>query len=98
MHRWNSSVMVWNGEVGHPIYEYFSPTMMQHLRGDQDWIGKLLPNLNTLPPDWVVKLRYMKDGGKAGPEPGNKVVLCMPGKNLKAAKRFKWVEEAWTTQ
>jgi len=89
--RYNSSVMVWNAGAGGRIWKYFKLKDMALFRGDQDWIASIMPDLDTFPKRWVTKLRFCPDG----PPPDAKVILVMPGKNEKAARRYRWIKELW---
>ena len=101
IHRFNTSVTVWNTEnfPYYEIYEKFAKnadTYMQKLRGDQDFIGKYWPQIETFPKEWITKLRFCP-GPKHDkrPDPKAKVILSMPWKNSVAAEKFKWVKEMW---
>ena len=87
----NSSVITFEKGTGTEIYTEFSDLAMKVYRGDQDWIGSIMPDLNTMPHTWFRKLKHCP----LGPPEGVKVILCMPWKNNVAAKRYGWVKELW---
>jgi hypothetical protein len=94
----NSSVMFFNTEEMSSVYERFNESVMKDFRGDQDWLGHLVQEkaitLSFYDHTWITKLRYCPGHGKK-PSHAAKVILCMPGKNNKAAKAFPWVERIW---
>ncbi len=95
--RYNSSVMVFDPDVGDRLYEDFNEACMSYWRGDQDYISTRLPGLDVFPKSWISKVKYL---GVAAPPADLKIALCMKGggaprKNEDIAKEFKWVEEAW---
>lgn len=94
IHRFNSSVMSFSPPVGELLFHscYQRPEVRKMYRGDQDLIGQFYPFVNTFPSDWIIKLRDCPNGN---PPASAKIVLCMPGKNVRAAKRYKWVRDAW---
>lgn len=89
--RYQSSVMVWRPPAGREAFERFGDEARTRFRGDQDWLGHVLPDQPTLPATWFRKLRHCQDG----PPEGVKVVLSMPWKNDEAAERFEWVRDTW---
>jgi hypothetical protein len=90
--RYNSSVMVFDPHTRDEIYMNFSNTVMRIYRSDQDWIGKLLPRLDTFPKEWIQKLGDCEGGI---PKPEMKIMLCMPKKNDEAAQEFDWIKKLW---
>ncbi len=53
----NSSVMVWDaGEVDN-LFTKFDESVMDRLKGDQDWITEQMPEAKTFPRDWCVSYR-----------------------------------------
>jgi hypothetical protein len=90
--RFNSSVMVWNaGEQAH-LYERFTPALTERLWGDQDAIGEATPEAATFPDGWCPRFSAL-EGGKLALE--TKVILMKTPKNIEAARRYRWVREAW---
>jgi hypothetical protein len=90
--RFNSSVMVWNAGEQSAIYDTFTPEIPKRLWGDQDRIGELCPRAATFPDDWCPRFSDVKDGVLP---PAAKVVLMKTPKNIVAAQRHRWVDEAW---
>lgn len=90
--RYNSSVIVFDKGEGTDIYSKFTPSVMDKLRGDQDWTGHIFPNAATFPPSWFMKLKHCTEG----PPDGVKVVLSMPWKCDVASEMFNWVGKLWT--
>lgn len=90
--RFNSSVMVFNaGEQTH-IVDRFTSDTPRDLWGDQDHIGECCPDAATMPASWCPRLSEIHDG--LVPTDA-KVVLCKTPKNVEAARRYRWVREAW---
>jgi hypothetical protein len=89
VHAYNSSVMSFDADKAERFWFEFDAESMTDFRGDQDFIAHVDGGLDTFPRDWVRKLR---DGE---PKEGTKVVLCMPDKNKVAAKKHKWIADAW---
>lgn len=91
VHRYNSSVMVWDAPVGNQLFENWKPDIAARLWGDQDWIGEQMPNEATMPASWFPRISEAQP-----PWPKEtKVVLVKKPKNHLAASRWKWFEEAW---
>lgn len=92
VHRFNSSVMVWNaGEQSH-LWERWSPAVCGVLHGDQDHIGKEAPDAATFPSAWFPRISAIRNG----PVPADaKVILAKVPKNVEAARKWSWVREAW---
>jgi len=90
--RFNSSVMVWEGGTETDLYTRWSPAVARRLWGDQDWIGEQRPDAVTLPAEWFPRISTIG----AGPvPPAARVVLVKTPKNAEAARRYRWVREAW---
>lgn len=91
--RFNSSCMVWDGGTLGKLFYSWSPADTLRLWGDQDFIGEqVAPNAaQTFPVEWFPRLSELR----GAPSPAAKVVLCKKPKNEEAAKRFRWVFEAW---
>jgi len=90
--KFNSSVMAFDAGEGEELFLEFVPYIRYNLRGDQDWLAYRFPTIATFPSGWITKLRYLKNGK---PNPENRIVLCMPGKNEVACKKYPWVKEIW---
>jgi hypothetical protein len=90
--KYNSSVMAFNAGAGSRLYHLFTVKAMNEFRSDQDWIGRVFPDLDTFPGNWVTKLRYCPNGK---PPEETKIMLCMPGKNDRAAQRYEWIRKIW---
>ena len=75
----NSSVMAFDAESFGHLFTEFTPSVMDRLNGDQDWISDRIPNAATFPADWCVSYkvrRYLKL--KTIPEDAR--VICYHGK------------------
>lgn len=90
--RYNSSVMVFTAGAQAALWSTWSPAVADRLWGDQDWIGEQVPKATTLPPAWVPRLSAI---GADGPGPEARVVISKKPKNLEAARRWAWFDEAW---
>ena len=53
----NSSVMAWDAGEMDGIYTNFTPSVMERLAGDQDWISEQIPNAETFPAKWCPSYR-----------------------------------------
>lgn len=91
--RFNSSVMVWDYGVGHEIHDLWTHKIAARLWGDQDWIGEVCPKAATMPAEWFPRLSQL--GCAPSWTPHAKVVLCKKPKNVEAAARYPWFNEAW---
>ena len=95
--RYNSSVMLFDREA-EVLYDTFvedPDKWMAKFRGDQDFIGHVLPDLHGLPSDWVVKLR---DHRRVPIPTSVKILLCMDGsngKNDRALQRYPELKKLW---
>jgi len=91
--KYRNGVMAWDKGARSEIYTKFSPDVMQKFRGDQDWIGHILPNEATFPDQWFIKIR---DCSKKQPPPEDvKIVFCNPTKNDQAVNIYPWTAEIW---
>ena len=95
--KYNSSVMVFDPGAADKLYEKLDEKVIEKYWGDQDYIADRLPLLDTFPLRWIQKL---KDCPNGIPNKDMKIALCMlgrdkPGKNIQAAKEYKWVKELW---
>ena len=73
----NSSVMVWDAGVADHIYNNFTPTVMDRLNGDQDWISEQIPHADTFPSDWCVSYKVRR--AKLNTMPKDARVVCYHG-------------------
>lgn len=100
VHKFNSSIMAFdaNTELTDDLWYTFiqnSEAIMERFRGDQDYIAfQGADRLDRFPKEWTTKLRYLTDKNRKPKD--KKVVLCMPGKNEHAAKKYRWVNDIWT--
>lgn len=92
VHRFNSSVMVWDAGVNYRLFDDWTPSVAARLWGDQDWIGEQMPSAACLPAEWFPRISEL---GNEPPAEGAKVVLMKKPKNVEAAKRWPWVQQAW---
>lgn len=92
VHRFNSSVMVWDRDVPRALWDEWTPAVATRLWGDQDWIGEHSVDARTMPEEWFPRLSEL---GNERPGPDAKVVLCKRPKNVEAAKQHQWVRDAW---
>lgn len=92
--RFNSSVMVWHADLSTTAAVYWTwvPAVASRLWGDQDWIGEQCPHAAVMPGAWFPRVSEL---GADRPGPDAKVVLCKVPKNVEAAQRWPWVQEAW---
>lgn len=90
--RFNSSVMVWDAGVNTDLYERWTPSVAQHLWGDQDWIGRERPESDRMPLEWFPRISELKE---RAPKPPVKVVLVKHPKNHDVVSLYPWVKEAW---
>jgi hypothetical protein len=90
--RFNSSVMTWHaGEQAH-LFHGFDHALTERLWGDQDAIGEACPEAATFPDAWCPRFSAL-EGARLTPEA--KVILMKTPKNVEAARRYRWVREAW---
>jgi len=90
--RFNSSVMSWDAGVHPELYTDWSPAVARRLWGDQDWIGEQCPQAAAMPLDWFPRL---SESGPPPWKPTARVMLCKKPKNLEAAMKWHWFNEAW---
>jgi hypothetical protein len=93
VHRFNSSVMVWDHGCNHELYCDWKPEVTKRLWGDQDWIGAQRPGAASMPAEWFPRLSSL--GSRQGWPKSAKVVLCKKPKNEQAVQVFPWFDEAW---
>ncbi len=73
----NSSVMSWDaGKVDH-LFTEFNESVMDRLKGDQDWISEQMPDAKTFPPDWCVS--YTKSVKKFNAVPPSAKIVVFHG-------------------
>ena len=90
--RFNSSVMVFNAGEQAPLFDQWTPAVADRLHGDQDWIGEQASEAVAMPLEWFPRLSEL---GGSPPAPSAKVVLAKTPKNLEAARRWRWFDQAW---
>lgn len=91
--RYNSSVMVWDRhDRVHMLHHLWTSAVALRLWGDQDFIGEVMPNEDTMPIEWFPRLSEIKEGSVP---PEAKVILCKVPKNHEAARLYPWVKEIW---
>lgn len=91
VHRYNSSVMVWDAGIADGLFNSWNPAVAERLWGDQDYIGEQMPSEVTMPVTWFPRISAVQPPWPAD----TKVVLVKKPKNHLAAQRWKWFEEAW---
>jgi alpha-N-acetylglucosamine transferase len=98
---YNASVILFErGEITEKIYNEFNtdPKMfMSQFRGDQDFLKTFFPDFDKFPKEWIRKIRWCfdEDNKKFGVPSELKILLCMPWKNDKAARRLNIVKRLW---
>lgn len=92
VHRFNSSVMVWDAGELDALFAAWSPSVTSLYWGDQDFIGVMRPDADLLPGEWFPRLSAVQ----GGPVPAAaKVVLAKKPKPEEAARRWPWAAEVW---
>lgn len=91
VHRYNSSVMVWDAGVPDDLFKSWTPAVAERLWGDQDFIGEQMPSEMTMPAEWFPRISAVQPPWPAD----TKVVLVKKPKNHLAANRWPWFERAW---
>lgn len=91
--KYKSPLMVWNHNCRPQIWNNFYLGIMNELVGDQDWIGKICPNEETLPEGWFDEERYYKNGNI--PEKCKVLGITHNEKNKGAARDREWVRKYW---
>jgi hypothetical protein len=94
VHKYNSSVMVWNGGEQSRLYSEWSPKVAERLWGDQDWIGEKATNAIAMPIEWFPRLSQVSQTDPPDIA-GAEVILCKKPKNVDAATKWPWFAEAW---
>jgi hypothetical protein len=63
----NSSVMFWHRDAGRKVWDDFTPSVMDELHGDQNWVSKVLwpQTLELYPPGLACSYKYhtLRDDG-----------------------------------
>lgn len=90
---YNSSVMRFDFGSHPELYDECSPAIKHKLWGDQDWIGRRLPNQPLFPVEWFPRLSEIQEPPKWPADA--RVILCKRPKNHEAVLRWKWFSEAW---
>lgn len=93
VHRFNSSVMVWNAGAARNIYTRWAPEIADRLWGDQDWIGEVRDHEDVFPPEWTPRLSALGDPPVVPPEA--RIVLCKKPKNTEAVRRWPHLRKYW---
>lgn len=95
----NSSVMVWDAGTHASLYDKWSPPVAQRLSSDQDWIGEQLPRAAEMPRAWFPRISELSIPNSVAVAPilpaDAKVVLVKVPKNVEAAEKWPWFDEAW---
>jgi len=59
----NSSVMLWRGDAGRDIWEWYQPAAVDRLHGDQNWITRVMGHrMKLIPPGWAGSYRLGPPG------------------------------------
>ena len=74
----NSSVMAWDAGTADHLYTQFDETVMDRLRGDQDWINERFCGAATFPKKWC--LSYKKNKQSLGHMSDQCKILIFHGK------------------
>lgn len=88
---YNSSVMKLTGKETH-VWERFTPNIMSHMHGDQDWITECMPGAKTFPPAWFPSFKFDSCVGGVPPEAMGCNFHGMPKPHQITSG---WVPEAW---
>jgi len=90
---YSSAFMAWNHGEKSEIYTEFDSSVPKKLRGDQDWMARILgKNEPTMPHEWFQRLSACR---KKGPNESTKVVFCVKPKNHIAVEEIEWVRKIW---
>ena len=90
--RFNSSVMVWEGDSPAHLYLDWKPAAAARLSGDQDWIGEQSADAVGMPRAWFPRLSEVQ---RPPFDPDVKVILTKSPKNHVASARLPWFEPLW---
>lgn len=77
--RFNSSVMAWDADDAGHLFTEFTASVMDRMKGDQDWISERMLDAQEFPADWCVSYkvrRYLK----LRTLPTDARVICYHGK------------------
>mgnify|MGYP001557842518 CR=1 FL=1 len=75
--RLNSSVMAWDAEKANHLFTEFTPSVMERLNGDQNWISEQMPDAATFPEDLCVSYKVRRAKLKTIPKDAR--VVCYHG-------------------
>lgn len=97
VHGFNSSVMSFDPEKASKYWEIFSGDpihFMNLFRGDQDFLKHFgSQDIDLFHHTWVKKIKDLSNPW-IRPEK-EKIILCMPGKNIEASMKYEWIKEIW---
>ena len=93
--KYNTSVMVWDAKDPRisKLHAMWRPHIASTLWGDQDYVGMMLPNEQTMPAEWFPRVSDVDANPDALKDAV--VVLCKKPKNVDAAFTRPWVKENW---
>lgn len=87
----NSSVMKLTGKET-KVWERFTPNVMSHMHGDQDWITECMQDAPTFPREWFPSFKL--DNCLAGP-PDGAMAINFHGLPKPHQITSGWVPEVW---
>lgn len=73
----NSSVMAWDAAYASRLYTEFSPSVIERMQGDQDWINERMPDAAMFELGWCVS--YRGQVRPRGSVPSSARVICYHG-------------------
>lgn len=76
--RFNSSVISWDAGSADHLYTNFTPSVMDRLNGDQDWISEQIPYADTFHKNWCVSYKVRRYA-KLNTMPKDARVVCYHG-------------------
>lgn len=90
--KFNSSVMLFNGNTQTQLYTDWTHKEATRLSGDQDWYAERCPEAFGMPRSWFPRLSEVKS-----PPFGRdaKIILSKHPKNAVAAKELPWFAPLW---
>ncbi len=63
----NSSVMLWEGDIARKAWDDFTPSIMDEVHGDQNWLTRCLwPDINLIPEGIAQSYKYHVRRGQDG--------------------------------
>lgn len=77
--KFNSSVIAFDAGSCEHLFTEFTPSVMDRLNGDQDWISERMPNAATFPKDWCVSYKVRRYA-KFRSMPRDARVICYHGR------------------